>query len=82
MGAGSGLIPLRFSAPIAELDPRTVLFRDVFMNYELFAYFSYYAPKLDRSVSSKKWATKISSFKGNLSVLQVLFMACFGIYNQ
>lgn len=73
------------------LDPGIALFRDVFMNYELLAYLSCRAPKLGyhclelptvRRYPKGEVPTKISSFKGNLSVLQVLFMACFGIYNQ
>jgi dolichol-phosphate mannosyltransferase len=72
------------------LDPEIALFRDVFMNYELLAYLSYRAPKLGyrcvelptlRRYPKGKVPTKISSFKGNLSVLEVLIRACFGIYN-
>jgi len=72
------------------LDPEIALFRDVFMTYELLAYLSYRAPKLGyrcvelptvRSYPKGEVPTKISSFKGNLSVLEVLIRACFGIYN-
>lgn len=72
------------------LDSRIAPFRDVFITYELLAYLSYRTPKLDyrcvelptvRRYPKGEVPTKISSFKGNLSVLQVLFRACFGIYN-
>ncbi|MGV8894716.1 MAG: glycosyltransferase family 2 protein [Burkholderiaceae bacterium] len=73
------------------LDPSIVPFRDIFMTYELLAYLSYRAPKLGyrclelstiRRYPKGEVPTKISSFKGNLSVLLVLFKACFGIYNK
>lgn len=72
------------------LDIMIAPFRDVFMTYELLAYLSYRAPKLGyrclelptiRRYPKGEVPTKISSFKGNLSVLLVLFQACFGIYN-
>jgi dolichol-phosphate mannosyltransferase len=72
------------------LDPKIALFRDVFMTYELLAYLSYRAPKLGyrcvemhtvRRYPKGEVPTKISSFKGNFSVLEVLIRACFGIYN-
>ena len=72
------------------LDPEIALFRDVFMTYELLAYLSYRAPKLGyrcielptiRRYPKGEVPTKISSFKGNLSVLEVLIRACFGRYN-
>lgn len=72
------------------LDVRIALFRDVFMTYELLAYLSYRAPKLGyrcielptiRRYPKGEVPTKISSFKGNLSVLEVLLRACFGYYN-
>jgi glycosyltransferase involved in cell wall biosynthesis len=65
-------------------------FRDVFNTYELLAYLSYRAPKLGyrclelptiRRYPKGEVPTKISAFKGNLSVLLVLFKACFGAYN-
>jgi glycosyltransferase involved in cell wall biosynthesis len=73
------------------LDPNIAPFRDVFKTYELLAYLSYRAPKLGysclelatiRRYPKGEVPTKISSFKGNLSVLQVLFWACFGGYNR
>jgi len=73
------------------LDPQIAPFREVFQTYELLAYLSYRAPKLGyrcvelptiRRYPKGKVPTKISSFKGNLSVLQVLFKACFGAYNH
>lgn len=72
------------------LDPQVAPFRDVFMAYELLAYLSYRAPKLGyRCVelpTSRKYPvgevpTKISTFKGNLTVLMTLFWACGGLYN-
>lgn len=72
------------------LDPKVAPFRDVFQTYELLAYLSCRAPKLGyrcvelptiRRYPKGEVPTKISSFKGNLSVLTVLFKACFGDYN-
>lgn len=72
------------------LDTKIAPFRDVFMTYELLAYLSYRAPKLGyccvelptiRRYPKGEVPTKISSFKGNLSVLEVLLRACFGNYN-
>lgn len=72
------------------LDPKLAPFRDVFMTYELLAYLSYQAPKLDyrcielatvRRYPKGEVPTKISSVKGNLSVLQILLKACLGKYN-
>ena len=72
------------------LDPRVAPFRDIFNTYELLAYLSYRVPKLGFRCIEKPTArkypkgevpTKISGFRGNLSVLKVLFFACFGKYN-
>ena len=73
------------------LDPRVAPFRDVFSTYELLAYLSYRVPKLGyrcvelptirRYPATGEIPTKISSVKGNLSVLRVLFRACFGAYD-
>ena len=72
------------------LDPKIAPFRDVFMTYELLAYLSYRVPRLGyrcvelptvRRYPKGEVPTKISSFKGNLSVLSVLFRACMGLYN-
>lgn len=72
------------------LDQKVALFRDVFMTYELLAYLSYRAPKLGyrcvelatiRRYPKGEVPTKISSVKGNLLVLAVLFKACLGKYN-
>lgn len=72
------------------LDPKVAAFRNVFESYELLAYLSYRAPKLGywclelptiRRYPKGEVPTKISSIKGNLSVLSVLFAACFGKYN-
>jgi glycosyltransferase involved in cell wall biosynthesis len=72
------------------LDTKIAPFRDVFMTYELLAYFSYRAPRLGyrcielptiRRYPIGKVPTKISSFKGNISVLSVLIKACFGCFD-
>lgn len=72
------------------LDPKVAPFRDVFMAYELLAYLSYRVPKLKyrcvELATARRYPkgvvpTKISAFKGNLSVLQVLLHACAGHYN-
>jgi dolichol-phosphate mannosyltransferase len=72
------------------LDPQIAPFRDIFLSYELLAYLSYRVPKLGyrcvelpttRRYPKGEVPTKISSIKGNVSVLQVLFKACLGIYN-
>lgn len=72
------------------LDPRVAPFRDVFDTYELLAYLSYRVPKLGFRCIEKPTArkypkgevpTKIGGFRGNLSVLKVLFFACFGKYD-
>jgi len=73
------------------LDPKVAPFREIFSTYELLAYLSYRVPKLAyrcvelptirRYPATGQIPTKISSVKGNLSVLQVLFRACFGTYD-
>ena len=72
------------------LDPRVAPFRDEFSTYELLAYLSYRVPKLGyrcvepptvRRYPKGEVPTKISSVRGNLSVLQVLMKACAGHYN-
>lgn len=72
------------------LDPKVAPFRDVFMTYELLAYLSYRVPKLGyrcvelatvRRYPKGEVPTKISSVKGNLSVLKILLKSCFGHYN-
>lgn len=72
-------------------DKEISLFRDVFMTYELLAYLSYRVPKLDyrcielptiRRYPIGEVPTKISSIKGNFSVLAVLFKVCIGYYNM
>lgn len=73
------------------LDPKVAPFRDVFMTYELLAYLSYRAPKLGyhcvelatvRRYPTGEVPTKISSVKGNFSVLAILLRSCFGAYNE
>ncbi len=72
------------------LDTRIAVFRDIFLTYELLAYLSYRGPRLGyrcielltmRRYPMGDVPTKISSFRGNLSVLLILFKACFGIYD-
>jgi glycosyltransferase involved in cell wall biosynthesis len=73
------------------LDPQVAPFRDVFATYELLAYLSYRVPKLGyrcvelptiRRYPKGEVPTKISSFRGNLSVFSVLIRACAGSYNS
>lgn len=72
------------------LDHKIAPFRNLFMTYELLAYLSYRAPKLGysclelptiRRYPKGEVPTKITSFKGNMSVLAVLFQACFNFYS-
>lgn len=72
------------------LDDRVSVFRDAFDTYELLAYLSYRVPKLgyrcveiptSRRYPKGEVPTKISSFRGNLSVFEVLLRACAGRYN-
>lgn len=72
------------------MDPKVSPFREEFSTYELLAYLSYRAPRLGyncvelptvRRYPVGEIPTKISSFKGNLSVLAILFKSCFGVYN-
>jgi dolichol-phosphate mannosyltransferase len=72
------------------LDARVAPFRAVFSSYELLAYLSYRAPKLGFScveiATARRYPegevpTKISAFRGNLSVMQILLKACTGAYN-
>jgi len=72
-------------------DSRVAPFRDIFSTYELLAYLSYRIPKLGyrcielptirRYPATGDVPTKISGLKGSLSVLKILFLACFGTYN-
>ena len=73
------------------LDQNIAPFRDVFKTYELLAYLSYRAPKLSfkcleissiRKYPKGEVPTKISSIRGNLSVLIILLKACAGNYNE
>jgi dolichol-phosphate mannosyltransferase len=72
------------------LDPCVAPFRDVFTNYELLAYLSCRAPRLGyhcvemptaRRYPKGEIPTKISSVRGNFSVLQVLLFSCLGKYD-
>lgn len=71
-------------------DDKVAIFRKVFSCYELLAYLSYIGPKLGfkciempsmRIYPKGQIPTKISSFKGNLELLKVLFTAALGKYN-
>ena len=72
------------------LDPKISPFREIFISYELLAYLSYRTPKLGykcievpstREYPKKITPTKISFFKGNLSILSILIKVIFGFYN-
>ena len=72
------------------LDQKISPFRNIFSTYELLAYLSYRAPKIGyqcleipptRIYPQGEVPTKISSIKGNISVLLTLFRACLGKYN-
>ncbi|PWM83463.1 MAG: glycosyl transferase family 2 [Succinivibrio sp.] len=69
---------------------KVAIYREVFSCYELLAYLSYIGPKLGfkclempskRSYPKGQVPTKISSFKGNMELLKVLFKAALGKYN-
>src|SRR3569623_1591574 len=71
------------------IDPRVAPFRDVFATYELLAYLSHRVPRLGyrcmelptiRRYPRGEVPTKISSVKGNLTVLLVLMRACLNRY--
>jgi dolichol-phosphate mannosyltransferase len=72
------------------LDPRIGPFRSVFSTYELLVYLSYRAPRLgyrciemptSRRYPKGEVPTKISAFRGNLAVFEILIRACLGAYN-
>jgi dolichol-phosphate mannosyltransferase len=72
------------------LDSRIAPFRDAFRGYELLAYLSYRVPKLGyrclelptvRRYPKGEVPTKISSVRGNLDLLRILFRASLGGYN-
>lgn len=72
------------------LDPRVAPFRAVFSGYELLAYLSYRVPRLGyrcvemptaRRYPKGEVPTKISSVRGNLALLRVLFSACTGRFD-
>lgn len=72
------------------IDPKISIFRDVFSSYELLAYLSYRVPKLgyvckeiptERRYPKGEVPTKISSVKGNFTVLSILIKACLGKFN-
>jgi len=72
------------------LDRKIAPFRDVFLTYELLAYLSYRAPKLGylckelptiRTYPNGEIPTKITSIRGNLKVLFILFTASLSLFN-
>lgn len=72
------------------LDDRIAPFRDDFVSYELLAYLSVRAPQLGfrclelptiRRYPKGAVPTKIGGWRGNLSILRVLWRACRGGYN-
>ena len=72
-------------------DEHVAIFREVFSCYELLAYLSYIGPRLGfkciempskRIYPQGQVPTKISSIRGNMELLKVLFKAAFGKYNQ
>ena len=72
------------------LDPRVAPFRSIFDTCELPAYLSYRAPRLGyrgielptaRRYPPGEVPTKISGFRGILSVLRALVQACVGRFN-
>lgn len=73
------------------LDSSIAPFRDIFNEYELLAYLSHRAPKLNyrcveiattRRYPLGEIPTKISAVRGNFRVLRTLFSACFGRYDS
>lgn len=74
----------------ALIDPRVDIFRDIFSKYELLAYLNYRLPRIGlkccelpttRIYPKGKVPTKISSVKGNIDLIKVLFKASLGFYN-
>lgn len=72
------------------LDPKIAPFRDVFVTYELLAYLSYSAPRAGyrclelpttRRYPKGNVPTKITSFRGKISLLSILLRACAGLYS-
>lgn len=72
------------------IDPRVAPFREFFSSYELLAYLSYRAPKLGfvcrelptiRRYPQGEVPTKISSVRGNMAILRILFQTCLGRFN-
>lgn len=71
------------------VDPRIAPFRDVFMDYELLAYLSCRSPRLGyrcvelptaRRYPPGQVPTKISRFRGNLTLFVTLLRACAGSF--
>jgi dolichol-phosphate mannosyltransferase len=72
------------------LDERIAPFRDIFEGYELLAYLSHRAPRLDyrclelptvRRYPQGEVPTKLAGWRGNLELFQVLCRACLGQYD-
>lgn len=78
-----------YSAKLLK-DPQISIFRDIFKEYELLAYLSFRAPKLNfkcielptkRIYPKYEVPTKISFFLGNLKILFTLCKVCFNRFN-
>jgi glycosyltransferase involved in cell wall biosynthesis len=72
------------------LDDRVKPFREVFSTYELHPYLQIRAARIglkltelpvERRYPKDHTPSKITAIKGNLSMLRILFNACFGTYN-
>lgn len=73
------------------LDPKVAPFRDVFMTYELLAYLSWCAPRLDyyclelptiRRYPRGKVPTKIRCISGNILIFWILLKTCLGFFSN
>lgn len=71
-------------------DKKVAVFRDVFAKYELLAYLSHIAPKLNfrckeiptiRRYPAGDMPTKINGLSGNFEIFRTLLKACLGKYN-
>jgi dolichol-phosphate mannosyltransferase len=72
------------------LDERIAPFRDVFARYELLAYLSHRAPRLEyrclelptvRRYPQGEVPTKLAGWRGNMELFEVLCRACLGQYD-
>lgn len=71
-------------------DKKIDIFRDIFVTYELLAYFNYVLPRTGyscieipvvRTYPKHELPTKIKGWAGHLNLLQILVKACLGAYN-